>query len=252
MISIKSLENVKKITLLSILISAPVFAEISQKEIPELPQDEIFSPKGDRIPTLQGKIENGRYYAPRNLFSCSAYDYGEGIYTVQDGLLNHGVCVGFYNAIGDFKKVEVVFLPEKVIFLPEFKNKNPNKKSLKDAFEIFGIGILKKVDNAEEIELLSEELVGDNLFFAAISVKRMSVLKTPIGQHMSSTRGYLLFQVKDKLVILSNQRVTLPSQRHIPKNHTEKLKQDILEFKKTFELDPSPISTIENTNEKGT
>ena len=57
---------------------------------------------------------------------------------------------------------------------------------------------------------------------------------------MSSTRGHLIFQDKDKLVVLSNQKVTLPGQKHTPKKHVEKLKADILEFRKTFEFGSIP------------
>ena len=123
--------------------------------------------------------------------------------------------------------------------MPEIEKKTLDEKALKDAFEGFGIGILKTVDNAQGIEVLKEEMMVGNMFFAAISVEKMSVLSVP------STRGYLVFQDKDKLVLLSNQEVTLPGQKHTPKKHIEKLKNDILEFKKTFEFGPIPYPPTE-------
>ncbi len=219
------------------LISASAYAntdKISEKST-ELPRSEIFPPEDGKLPPLQGKIIDGRYYAPKNVFSCRAYDFREGAYTAQDGLLEQAACVGFYNAVADFKKAEV-------LFMPGIEKKTLDEKALKDAFEGFGIGILKTVDNAQGIEVLKEEMMAGNMFFAAISVEKMSVLKASNGRYMSSTRGYLIFQDKDKLVVLSNQEVTLPGKKHTPKKHVEKLKNDILEFRKTFEFGLIPIS----------
>ena len=77
----------------------------------------------------------------------------------------------------------------------------------------------------------------------------MSVLNASNGEQMASTRGYLVFQEKDKLVVLSDQRVTLPGQNHDPKKHIEKLEQDILEFKKTFEFGLIPTPSIEKSED---
>lgn len=62
------------------------------------------------------------------------------------------------------------------------------------------------------------------------------------GQYVPFTRGYLIFQDKDKLAVLSNQIVIVPGQRHEPEKHVERLKRDILEFRKTFEFGLTPIS----------
>lgn len=223
-----------------ILLSTSVFAATDQSKetTKDLPRDEIFPPEDGKIPPLQGKISERRYHAPQGVFSCQAYDFGEGSYTAQDGLLEQAACVGFYNALADFKKAEI-------IFLPGLEGKISGEKELKDAFEGFGIGILKSVDNAQGIKVLKEEMLEDNMFFAVISIDKMSVLKAPSGQHVRSTRGYLIFQDKDKLAVLSNQLVTLPGQIHEPKKHVEKLKREILEFRKTFEFGPIPESVIE-------
>jgi hypothetical protein len=68
----------------------------------------------------------------------------------------------------------------------------------------------------------------------------MSTLRTPDGKHLASTRGYLLFQKEDKLVVLSKQEITLPEEPHIPQKHISALKKDILDFRKTFEFGPVP------------
>jgi hypothetical protein len=223
-----------------ILLSTYVFAATDQSKetTKDLPRNEIFPPADGKIPPLQGKITEARYHAPRDVFSCQAYDFGEGNYTAQDGLLEQAACVGFYNALSDFKKAEI-------LFFPGLEKKTWGEKELKGAFERFGIGILKSVDTAQGINVLKEEMLGDNMFFAAISVEKMSVLKSPNGQHVPSTRGYLIFQDKDKLAVLSNQLVTLPGQRHEPKKHVERLKREILEFRKTFEFGAIPESVIE-------
>jgi len=241
----KKFLNLKHLFLASILISASAYAnsdKISEKSI-ELPRSEIFPPEDCKLPPLQGKIVDGRYYAPKNVFSCRAHDFSEGTYIAQDALLEQAACVGFYSAKAAFKKAEV-------LFMPGLEKKNLDEKALKDAFDGFGIGILKTVDNAQGIGILKEEMVADNMFFAAISVAKMSVVRTPNGKYLSSTRGYLVFQDKDKLVVLSNQEVTLPGQKHTPKKHVEKLKNDILEFRKTFEFGPIPISPTSPTTEK--
>ncbi|MGH2611744.1 MAG: hypothetical protein ACRDFB_01690, partial [Rhabdochlamydiaceae bacterium] len=173
-------------------------ANQNAERLAELPRSEIFPPEDGKPVSLQGKILNGRYYAPKNVFSCQADDFGEGAYLAQDGLLEQAACVGFYSSIANFKKAEVMFMPG-------LEKKSLERKALKDAFDGFGIGILKTVDNAQGIEVLTEEMVGDTLFFSAISVEKMSVLKAPNGKYMSSTRGYLVFQDKDKLIVLSNQ-----------------------------------------------
>ena len=223
-----------------ILLSASIFAatDESKETGKDLPRDEIFPPKDGKIPPLQGKISEGRYHAPQGVFSCQAYDFGEGSYTAQDGLLEQAACVGFYNALADFKKAEI-------LLLPGLEKKTSDEKKLKSVFESFGLGILRTVDNAQGIEILKEEMLGDDMFFAAISVQKMSVLESPNGQRLPATRGYLIFQDKDKLAVLSNQLVTLSGQRHEPKKHIEKLKREILEFRKTFEFGAIPESVIE-------
>lgn len=201
-----------------------------------LPRDEIFPPADGKIPPLKGKIVDGRYHAPKNVFSCQACDFGKGVYTVQDCLFEQAACVGFYSSMGHFKKAEIIFLPG---------DKTLSEEGLKEAFKLFGIGILKTVDSAEGIKILKEEMDGDNMFFASISVDKMSVLTAPNGEYMASTRLYLVFQEKDKLVVLSNQRVTLPGQVHDPKLHVKKLKKDILDFRETFKFGLTPTRVNE-------
>ncbi len=206
----------------------------STEQARELPRSEIFPPQDGKTKPLQGKIVAGRYYAPRDIFSCQADNFGASTYLAQDILIDEqAMCVGFYNSIGDFKHAETMFLRK-------LRDKVLDGEALKRGFESFGIGILKEVDNAQGIEILREEMI-DNLFFAAISIGRTSVLRSANGEHPSATRGYLVFQNKDKLVILSNQLVTPQGQKHIPQKHVERLKSEILEFKKTFEFGPTPV-----------
>jgi hypothetical protein len=217
------------------LISASIFANMEQGPLNlfELPQDEIFHPTDGENRPLKGKIVAGRYHAPKDIFSCQAYDFDEGSYTAQDVLWEREACVGFYSSIGDFKEAWVAFVPE-------VKDRIPNEKELKDAFTGFGIEMLKTFDKAQGIETLKEEMLDNSTFFAAVSIEKMSTLKASSGESMASTKGYLIFQIKDKLVILINQRTTPLGHNHAPKRHIEKLKQALLEFKKTFEFGAIP------------
>jgi len=223
------------------LPSTSSFTKASQiiEKTKELPRSEIFPPEDGKLPPLQGKITKGRYLAPEKIFSCKADDFGEGSYIAQDGLLEQAVCVAFYSPTSDFTKAEIMFMPW-------LENINLDKKALKDFFEGFGIGVLTKVDNAIGIESLSEEMI-DDMFFTTVSIRKMSVLRTEDGRYMSSTRGYLIFSDKDKLVILSNQICTLPGQKHTPFLYRKKLRQRILDFRKTFKFGSIPM---EKNNEE--
>jgi len=222
-------------SMLLLAASHPCIAQES-KDRAGLDCSEIFPPRDGSLPPMQGKIIDGRYHSPKNAFSCRAYDFGEGKYLTQDRLEDVFACIGFYNSFGSFKKAEMIMLP---------KIKKPlEEKDLRDVFESFGIGILKKVDNAQGIEILQEEMLEGDMFFVALSVKEMSVLRSPTGQYMSSTRGYLAFQEQNNIVLLSNQIATLPGKAHIPKNHIQKLKQEILEFRHSFEFHPRPSTEI--------
>jgi hypothetical protein len=148
--------------------------------------------------------------------------------------MNGAACVGFYSFYGNFKKAEVFFIPT--------VRKDLDREALKDAFDRFGLGILKTVDDAQGVVILKEEIVENNILFIAISIGKTSFLRAPNKEYMSSTRGYLIFQEDDKLVMLSNQEVTLPWEKHTPKMHVEKLKRDILEFRKTFEFGSIPAT----------
>ncbi len=208
-----------------------------------LPLSETFHPLDRNPPPLQGKIIDHRYYAPNNVFSCQADDFGEGRYISQDTLFENHACVAFYSSTANFKKAEI-------LFSPALENKRFDREDLHDAFTNFGIGILKDVDNAQDIEILQEEMIEDNMLFVAVSIGKMSVLRI-CGQYPSSTRGYLVFKNKDKLILLSNQEVTLPGNKHTPQEHVEKLKQDILEFSKTFEYGSSAAQPVEKTKPQG-
>lgn len=220
-------------TIVPELPSVEINTDPISKKPTTLRPTEIFTPDKGGIDRLQGKILNGRYYAPKNVFSCLPDSFGEGKYIAQDALLNQAACVGFYSPIGNFKKAEV-------IFTPSLENKKLDKPDLRDAFDSFGIGILKTVDSAEGIEILVEEMVENNMLFVSISIEKMAVLRASNGKFKSSTRGYLVFQDRDKLILLSNQKVTPPGQKHTPKQHMEWLKKDILEFRKTFEFGDLP------------
>jgi hypothetical protein len=170
---------------LPILFFAICYANTNQiaEKPTKLRRSEIFPPEDGKLIPLQGKIVRGRYYAPKNVFSCQADDFGQGAYLAQDVLLEQAASVAFYSPIASFKNVEV-------LFMPGLEKKSLEREALKDAFDVVGIGILKTVDNAQGIEILTEEMVGNALFFSAISVEKMSVLKARNGEYMSSTRGY--------------------------------------------------------------
>jgi len=199
---------------------------------------DIFPPRDGKLKPLKGKIIDKRYYAPENVFSCEADDFGQGGYLVQDALFEVAACVGFYNTNANFKKAEV-------FFTPPLEKKRLDRKALRNFFDDLGIGILKKVDNAQGIEVLEEKMVGEHMLFIALSIEKMSVLKSFDGKHMSSTRGCLIFQEKDKVILLTNQEATPPSQDHQPRKHTERLKKEIIDFQKTFKFGAIPTSAVQ-------
>lgn len=202
-----------------------------QKRV-ELKRSDMFPPENGVI-WIKGKIINGRYFSPKNVFSCRAYDFGEGTYISQDSIRVCSACVGFYDSKSNNIKAEVMFTPQ-------LKENKLDHTALKDAFNRFGINLLEIIDHAEGIEILKEEMINNEMFIAFISINKMAVLQDTNGKHPPATRGYLIFQADDKLVVLSNQYVTEPGSAHKPRSHIEKLKKEILDFKKTFEFGPIP------------
>ena len=63
-------KKISKLTLfsLSVLLLTSSYANPHQsiEKIAELPRSEIFPPADGKLVPLQGKIVNGRYYAPKN------------------------------------------------------------------------------------------------------------------------------------------------------------------------------------------
>ncbi|HAB98198.1 MAG TPA: hypothetical protein DCE71_00015, partial [Parachlamydiales bacterium] len=147
--------------------------------------------------------------------------------------------VAFFSPVFDFKKAEITCLPG-------LKKGAFGKKELQKAFEDFGISVLEFIDDAEGVKVLKAEMLEDGSFFGVISIDKMCVLVSEKEQHFSSTRGYLIFQDNDKLVMLSNQLVTCVGKKHEPERHLEKLKQEILEFRNTFEFGAIPQSAIDS------
>ena len=200
---------------------------IFQKTVGEPTQVGIFPPKDGKLNPLVGKIIDGRYYSSEGIFSCKAYDFGENKLLSQDHHveLSHGSynVVGFYNSKGNFKKAEVVVVADDM--------KHSDEKALKKAFNHFGTGTLKLIDNAQGIEILKEEMITDKILFVAISVEKMLALNI----HSPCAMGYLVFQEENKLVLLSNKEIKIPQKMKI-NDMIENLKKDLLEFKDTFVL----------------
>lgn len=223
-----------------LLIFSLVFMRLHSQPLPylndksKLDSTEIFSLEQGSPLLLQGKIINGRYYSPKNVFSCEADNFGEKEYITQDGLLEQSVAAAFYNPVGDFKKAEILFIPGK-------EKNNTSEKDLKRMFKYFGINILTDVDNARDIEILHQEIIEGNMLYTAISVGKMSVLRDSHGNYLQSTRGYLNYPEKDKIIFLSIQKVTPASKEHLPKLNVEKLKKEIIAFSQTFEFGPNPV-----------
>ena len=78
----------------------------------ELPRSQLFFPEDAKVISLQGKIVNGRYYSPKNIFSCQADDFGEGTYLANDLLHEASASVAFCNRTCNFKKADILFIPE--------------------------------------------------------------------------------------------------------------------------------------------
>lgn len=188
---------------------------------------ETFPPKDGIIKPLKGNIIEGRYFSPKQFFSCKAFDFGHGYYTAQDLLNNDVAIVAFYDCSGSFKKIEI-------FNFPQIKDKTFN---LKMAFETFGISILKEVDHAEGIEILKEESNIEEGLFVVISIKKMSVLKSENGKNIEAVRGYLIYQENEKLIMISNQIISSSQEKHILQNNIEELKNGVLEFRKSLKFD---------------
>jgi len=221
----------------SVLFFITAHANINQfNDPPKINTSDAFSSINEIH--LHGEIINGRYHSPKNVFSCQADKFGNSQYISQDILEDDLACVAFYDTVSNYKKAEI-------LLLPGLEERNLDRKDLKKIFDLFAINILKTVDNAIGLEVLSEELLENNLLFLAISIGKMSVLKNSNGKYPSATRGYVVFQDKDKVVLLSIQQITPYAQNHNPKKHIGSLKKGVLEFKKTFEFGPIPKSSIE-------
>lgn len=181
-----------------------------------------------------GKIVNGRYYSPNKIFSCKANDFGKGNYISQDVVHDNTVSLGFYNSNGNFQKAEMIILPS--------DKRTLNNEEIERFFYDLGIGILKKVDDAKGIEIIQKDIIDENKLFFVVSIQ-----STCYFQSLPLTRGYLAFQEKEKLVLLSNQYVTMPGETHNPKLHINHLKEDLFKFKDTFEFD---LTSVPDDNEE--
>ncbi len=222
--------------LLSILVSGCNRAEIDRIYAEQMERDlaEFIASNGNNYPPPKGKIEDNRYYAPKNVFSCRAEDFGEGKYNHEELLNEAAACVGFHSTSGKSKLAEI-------LFFPGLEEKEIDEKTLKDIFEICAIDRLKNLYSAKGIVILQEEMIEDNMLFVAVAIEEMSVIRGPKGEYLPSTKGYLAFKEEDKIVLLSNQETTFRGQKHLNEQHIEKLKQDILDFRKTFEFGPIPL-----------
>lgn len=187
---------------------------------------------------IKGKILEGRYYADKNVFSCEAQNFFQGKYVAQDLLDDNMACIAFYSFENHFKQAEIMFLRDANGFRFDTKEK------LKMAFESMGLTMLDMVYKAENIEILQEEMIGDDVLFVALS----SLVKM-YGNPLHVTRSYLAFQKDDKLVLLANQRATVSGEDHTPKKHIEGLREDLLNFKSSFTFGPTPPPSVKKEEE---
>ncbi|MBS0621483.1 MAG: hypothetical protein JSR80_00780 [Verrucomicrobia bacterium] len=207
-------------------------------------------------PPLEGKVVGERYYAPNNMFSCQFNAIGEEKYKAGDAFLDKKAIATMFPdqaGDGDWGIVSAIFADSagnyKRADIYDLGWEQLDEKALKEAFEACGIETLEMFEEAKGIERLSEEMIGDDMFFVALSIKNTGLLKGFYGRDMPLTRGYLVFQHDDKLILLVNQRVTLTGKSQPPGQHEEDLKNELLEFKKTFEFDLVPaIGCVEKAD----
>lgn len=207
---------------------------------PDLDPSEVFSP--DNPMPLKGEIINGRYYSQNNFFSCEAVDFGQEKYISQDSTDDDFACVAFYDKDANFRQAEV-------IALSGADKKKYDKGRLRDFFNRLGIGILEKVDYAKGIEILKEEMIGEDMLFVAVSVKKTAVLRSENGEFLSATRGYLVLLENEKMALLCSQRVTPPGGVHTPRKHIEKLKSEVLSFRRSFDFNLSQPTKMQGTKQ---
>lgn len=176
---------------------------------------------------LHGHISENQYYSEKNLFSCQVQDFGRGSYIANDITLDDMSGVIFYHPSGHFKKAEV-------ISMPVIKTKSLNKEDLQQAFETFGVGLIKAVDQAKGIQILQQKILSNGALFSLLSVDSIRSLKEFNVIPIPAIIAYLIYKEQDKLIILSYQKATPFNENPPTEVLTETMKQDILAFKETF------------------
>lgn len=200
--------------------------EISQKLIAS--QETVFSFKNERSKLFRGEILNGRYNAPDNIFSCKADSFGEDDYLIYEWLDGDCARVGFYSPAGDYKLASIVFIPG-------LEEKKSDPKAISGASERFKIKVFNFEEDCEGMTLLTNEMIGDEMHFLSVSFDKVPLLGKP-GKYVSATKAYLVFLDKDYYVLLSNQKTRDPRRLYTPKMHVNRLKKELIAFKKSFQF----------------
>jgi hypothetical protein len=174
-----------------------------------------------------GKIANGFYYSPHDLFSCREVRFGSEESSLKDGFEQNKL--GFIRftdrLFGNFVEVHVMVLPDK----PSFKN----------VFTQFVLPLIKDVQKGEGVKIVAEEAIG-NIFFAAVSIDKQPDLQDVNRNFLKSVQSHVIFEENGKYVVLSNQLVVPVNEKYDGKAYLKKLKDEIFDFKKTFVLGKRP------------
>lgn len=218
---------------------------------------------------LKGKIIEGRYYDPKDSFSCKVVTYGSEYCLIQEDLEDNAFGVCFFSLEGDFTRVVMGVSPDLEKDVLETNVKYSDGGTSSTEFFSFqrddeGYIVVDKLpiskmpvretwvknaskmkcynvqDDEEGQKLLLEKLYDDDLIdgeaFFFFSIKKSIVLGDPSKQRRI-TRAYMRFREKDTLGIICSQKVTPEGCRHNPKRHLKGLKKNLVEFRKTLKLE---------------
>ncbi len=144
--------------------------------------------------TLVGKIENGLYYSPSNLFVCRAEDFGEGDCSIEDHAEKGFQLVQFTNSDESFSFVTGVMPISTKSRIPSFILKELVNRQVKT--------VKKRAAKDEKVSVLEKGVIEKNTHFAVTLVEKKSNSKSKEPTSPQTFKGVLVFQHEDKIALM--------------------------------------------------